>query len=120
MTKTRTPSRPASAANELDLLGLDVPFDDIEIEFPDFEVEMLDFDVDAPPTPRAPAPAMPSAPITMPAGTGHTVRTTIRLPRGVVEDFKRRAADGGKRYQTLIVTALREWLAGPGAPRSTS
>lgn len=46
----------------------------------------------------------------MPAGTGHTVRTTIRLPRAVVEEFKRRAVADGKRYQMLIVAALREWL----------
>jgi uncharacterized protein (DUF4415 family) len=35
-----------------------------------------------------------------------------------VEEFKRRAVTDGAGYQTLIVRALREWLAAPRPPKA--
>jgi uncharacterized protein (DUF4415 family) len=134
----KTRAKKAPAVNDIDDLGLALdalPFQPMDIEFQDIDVDVQDLDLpkadldglelelpgidlDAALSTRAPTAPVASLPVAMPSGTGRSVRTTIRLPRSVVEEFKRRAVTDGAGYQTLIVRALREWLAAPRPPKA--
>lgn len=114
MHKTRT------LKDELALLGLDqdaimaasdLPVEALTEPFMDLELEPLTFDLDvAGMSPTEPPPVEP-APV---GASTKSVRTTIRLPNDVLAELKRRAAADGKRYQTMLVRALRDWLNAPG------
>lgn len=124
MHKTKpTTKTEAMPGTDLDLLGLDLRLHDIEVEaldieldFPEIELAELNLDTLPPSRPPAAPTAPPATP--MPSASGKSVRTTIRLPHDVVMEFKRRAAADGKRYQRLIVVALREWLISRSAASS--
>lgn len=107
-----------------DLLDPDFRLHDIEVEALDInidlpEIELAELDLDTPPPKRPPAAPSATPSSTMPSGSGKSVRTTIRLPRHIVLEFKRLAMIDGRGYQTLMVRALREWLVGPRSSGST-
>jgi uncharacterized protein (DUF4415 family) len=91
----------------------DLPVADLDLSVADLDLTVADLDLDAP-EPRAEVPAAASAPTTAPGTVGKSVRISIRVPRGVLENYKARAT-GSAGYQTLMVRALREWLSLRGA-----
>jgi len=119
--KNTTPNKvPDLIDTDIDMLGLGtlpLPYLNVEcldMDVPFLDIELPELDLSASPTALAPSTQTSSPSITMPAGTGKSVRTSIRLPRSLVEAFKRRAITEGKPYQTLMVRALREWLVAAG------
>lgn len=79
---------------------------------PELDLHFIDVDIDSlPPPATPPRPPVGAHRAAGAAPAGRTLRTTIRLPRAVVDAFKREAAATGKPYQSLIVRALRDHVA---------
>jgi uncharacterized protein (DUF4415 family) len=84
---------------DLPVAALDIPL--VGLDLPDFQ--------DAKPLVTRGAKA---AGISAPGAVSpRTVRITIRIPGSVLDGFKAHATSGNRGYQTLMVRALREWLA---------
>ncbi|MCG2592140.1 BrnA antitoxin family protein [Ramlibacter sp. XY19] len=88
---------------DLPVADLDLPFEDLVVPEPVAEVS------DAAKAPAAAPSTSTSTSASASASSGKSVRISIRVPRGMLEDFKARAT-GSEGYQTLMVRALRQWL----------
>lgn len=70
------------------------------------------------PEPRAGVRAAAPTPTTTPSTSHRSVRIRIRVPFGLLEEFRVRATTESAGYQTLMVRAMRDWLPHGGHPQS--
>lgn len=93
---------------DLPVADLDIPF--MRLDLPDVT------DIGSSPLEARPA-SLTSTPSSSARVKGKSVRITIRIPHAVLESFKARAGHPTcSGYQSLMVRALRDWLAGVPGP----